>query len=72
MSRFVISKTILLGRCSTKALTLSFLIFLTNCPPPNTPIAFPSIITGSPIITGFPDKISRKSTCKILSVTGWY
>ena len=54
------------------ALTVSFLLFLESKPPLSlTPGAVPSTLTGIVILISFPGCNWKKSTCKILSETGW-
>ena len=50
--------------------TLSFLKFCLNLPPFLTPFENPSNLTGNLILKGLSSVTSRKSKCKIRSVTG--
>ncbi len=71
MFNAVMSKTSSSGKAEGKPLQFNFLKFIAKRPPPTTPSDKPEVLTGRPIFTSLVATNSRKSTCTILSVTGW-
>ena len=63
-------KVIASGKLAAKPLVIIFGLLNIKLPPFLTPGAAPSKITGSVIVIGLPSITSKKSMCKILSVTG--